>query len=201
MEIKERYGIHTILNSKEYKIGIEVGSFEGEFAKIILSRWDGILYSLDVWRKLDEKEYEDTSNKTPYETLYKVIDNVNDYVDRSVLIRTTSEYGSKMFPDEYFDFVYIDANHRYEYAKEDIDLWYPKVKKGGMMSGHDYIKEYYEYTKRSKMVGNDVKIYSAQTGEYHGLFGVTLAVDEFVKKENKELFVTDEYFGTWYIFK
>ncbi|MBT5491708.1 class I SAM-dependent methyltransferase, partial [bacterium] len=37
------------------------------------------------------------------------------------------------------DFIYIDANHTYESAKEDIQLWYPKIKVGGMISGHDYI--------------------------------------------------------------
>ena len=35
------------------------------------------------------------------------------------------------------DFVFIDASHIYKYVAEDIDLWEPKVKKGGLVSGHD----------------------------------------------------------------
>jgi len=45
---------------------------------------------------------------------------------------------SRDFPDETFDFVYIDANHSYEYALQDCRLWWWKVKKGGVLCGHDY---------------------------------------------------------------
>ena len=40
--------------------------------------------------------------------------------------------------DESLDWVYIDANHRYEYVKENLEIWTPKVKKGGICAGHDY---------------------------------------------------------------
>ena len=39
---------------------------------------------------------------------------------------------------EKLDFVYIDANHNYECVKEDIEHWYPKVKVGGIIAGHDF---------------------------------------------------------------
>ena len=47
----------------------------------------------------------------------------------------------KDFKDESLDFVYIDANHGYESTKEDIREWSKKVKKGGIVSGHDYVKK------------------------------------------------------------
>jgi hypothetical protein len=34
--------------------------------------------------------------------------------------------------------VYIDANHTHEEVKKDIQAWLPKIKKGGIISGHDY---------------------------------------------------------------
>jgi hypothetical protein len=37
--------------------------------------------------------------------------------------------------------VYIDANHNYENVKADINAWYPKVKKNGLIGGHDYQPE------------------------------------------------------------
>jgi predicted O-methyltransferase YrrM len=46
---------------------------------------------------------------------------------------------SKNYTNEYFDIVYIDASHEYEYVKEDILAWLPKVKKGGIICGDDYI--------------------------------------------------------------
>jgi len=36
------------------------------------------------------------------------------------------------------DFVFIDANHMYEPVKEDIEAWYPLIRKDGIISGHDY---------------------------------------------------------------
>ncbi len=52
-----------------------------------------------------------------------------------------SEEACKHFDDEFFDLVYIDAQHDYEDVKQDIKLWLPKVKKGGVIAGHDYLTE------------------------------------------------------------
>ena len=45
---------------------------------------------------------------------------------------------SKRFEDESIDFIYIDAEHKFEYVYRDIVNWYPKMKKGGIFAGHDY---------------------------------------------------------------
>lgn len=42
------------------------------------------------------------------------------------------------FADESLDFVYIDANHEFRYIAEDLFEWTKKVRKGGIVSGHDY---------------------------------------------------------------
>lgn len=44
----------------------------------------------------------------------------------------------KHFKDNYFDFIYIDADHTYSGCLKDIEDWYPKVKKGGFLLGDDY---------------------------------------------------------------
>jgi hypothetical protein len=49
----------------------------------------------------------------------------------------TSAEAVKQFQDKSVDFVYIDGNHDYKYAEEDIRLWYPKVKEGGFLCGDD----------------------------------------------------------------
>ncbi len=46
----------------------------------------------------------------------------------------------KDFEDNSLDFVYIDANHEYDYVKQDITEWTKKVKPGGIVAGHDYIR-------------------------------------------------------------
>lgn len=53
-------------------------------------------------------------------------------------IKATSKSASKKFADESLDVVFIDLNHSYESVKEDIQLWLPKVKKGGILAGDDY---------------------------------------------------------------
>jgi predicted O-methyltransferase YrrM len=53
-------------------------------------------------------------------------------------IKSTSKAASKKFQDKSLDVVFIDLNHSYESVKEDIALWLPKVKKGGILAGDDY---------------------------------------------------------------
>lgn len=74
----------------------------------------------------------------------------------------------KRFPDEYFDLIYIDADHSYEGCLRDIIDWYPKIKKGGFLIGDDYVIKQL-----------------AKTGV---TFGVIEAVNEFAKKNNLTIY-------------
>ena len=66
--------------------------------------------------------------------------------------------GAKLFDDSSVDLVFIDANHTYEHVKEDIEAWYPKIRDGGILSGHDFngdfpgvekaVREYFEPKKK-----------------------------------------------------
>ena len=49
----------------------------------------------------------------------------------------TSRVASSIFKNESVDLVFIDGNHVYEHIREDILLWLPKIKDGGMIFGHD----------------------------------------------------------------
>lgn len=50
----------------------------------------------------------------------------------------TSEEAAEVVTDASFDFVFIDANHTYEAVAKDLWKWWPKVKPGGWMAGHDF---------------------------------------------------------------
>jgi hypothetical protein len=52
-------------------------------------------------------------------------------------MRMTSEEAAKLVPAHSLDFVYLDANHSYDMVKRDIALWWPKIKWGGVLAGHD----------------------------------------------------------------
>ena len=179
--------------------GVEIGTFKGEFSKKILEDWSGKLYMVDVWRQLDD--YDDMSNNKYYQTAFNdASNNIKGFEDRAFMMRMDSSSASELFTDETLDFVYIDANHTYDYVKEDIKNWYPKVKSGGLIMGHDYIPDNL-YQNGDK----DIPLYlftgDGQDSKYAGMFGVNTAVDEFVKENDYELFKTDEFLATWYIYK
>jgi hypothetical protein len=181
--------------------GVEVGTFKGEFSKEIMENWDGSLYMVDVWRPLSNEEYLDASNHGNHETqIYgEAMNNIKGFEDRAVMVRATSEIASDMFEDNSLDFVYIDANHAYDYVVQDIELWYPKVKEGGYLCGHDYINMDWNKDPNFTENGKDKHIYS--NNFYHGVFGVNPAVDEFCEINGYESQVTKEWFGTWWLKK
>lgn len=183
--------------------GVELGSFKGEFAKIISENWSGKLYLIDVWRPLDFDEYDDTSNHFNHSDAYRTcIDNLKGYENKTFMLRMDGNEGSKLFSDESLDFVYIDANHTYESVKNDLEIWYRKVKSGGMIMGHDYLPDYFYEGKE----GKDQALYTFPNGKpeeakYAGMFGVNPAVNEFCKKNDYELNKTEEFLATWWFVK
>lgn len=100
--------------------------------------------------------------------------------ERGKIIRGYSFEVADQFPDAYFDYVYIDADHSYEAARQDLADWFPKVRQGGILAGHDYV---------------DHRLSRVQ-------FGVKRAVNEFVQEHNLTyLSTTSEYFASWLILK
>lgn len=176
--------------------GVEVGTFKGHYSRHILENWGGTLYMVDVWDPLDDEDYEDASNHGNYVNgVYSdAIESIKGFEARGIMVRAKSAVASEMFEDGSLDFVYIDANHAYDYVKQDIEVWYPKVKEGGYLLGHDYLDlEWNIHEKNKQIYGSD--------GKYLGVFGVNPAVEEFCQKEGYESTCTNEWFGTWYIKK
>lgn len=184
--------------------GVEVGVFKGDFSKQILQSWGGTLYMVDVWKGLGE-EYIDISNHNFHTEAYKeTMDNIHGCEDRGIMIRASSKVASEMFEDESLDFVFIDANHAYDFVVEDIKLWYPKLKKGGMFSGHDYILMDWYNDPNFAPNSKDKYIYTfTDEGQqiYNGIFGVNPAVDEFCESMGYKVNHTGEWFSTWWVIK
>ena len=58
------------------------------------------------------------------------------------IFRMESVQAAEQFKNGFFDMIFIDADHSYEAVRSDIFAWMPKIKKGGIISGHDYNKAY-----------------------------------------------------------
>lgn len=131
----------------------------------------------------------------------ETMNSIKDYENRAIMVRSLAEDVVDLFQDESLDYIYIDANHAYDYVKQDIELWYPKLKKGGLFAGHDYLNlDYYDKDSPFAENGKDKHIYW-NDGTYGGLFGVNPAVDEFCKKNGYVLNLTSEWIASWYLIK
>jgi hypothetical protein len=190
--------ISDILIKNKYTKGVEVGTLKGEFAKSLLSRWDnGVLYMVDVWRKMDN--YVDSNNNDEDSgIILDCIKNISNFVDRAHMMRMSSDVACKLFSDESLDFVYLDANHSYDGFIKDFNNWYPKVKKGGLIAGHDYMMIHW-YDDKFLENKKDKAIYLKDA--FLGNFGVNTAIDEITKRLNIQMNFTPELFSTWYFTK
>lgn len=125
-----------------FKRGVEIGVDHGEFSKQICENNNQLqMYGVDPYLKYDEyREYEDQAQMNGIYEHAKMV--MSDHVakGRYTFIREKSEDAVKQFEDESLDFVYIDANHEEDYPLNDIEMWAKKVRKGGMVMGHDYVR-------------------------------------------------------------
>lgn len=129
--------------------GVEVGTWKGEYAEILCKANPQIeLYCVDPYliTAYEDKEQETAVNIPQREmnSIYRMAVRVLQPYNCTI-IRETSMNALSHFKDESLDFVYIDANHDFVNFTNDLHYWLKKVRKGGIMSGHDYA--YYSYKK------------------------------------------------------
>ena len=115
---------------------IEVGVAGGEYSRLICeNNIFANIYGIDPWKKY--REYSDYRKETTFMKMEEDARNRMKDFPNYTFIKKTSLEALDDFKDESLDFVYIDANHRDPYITEDVKGWYKKVKKGGILAGHD----------------------------------------------------------------
>lgn len=116
---------------------VEIGSYAGESALLFLqSQKIKNLYCIDPWKSgYDVKDGASFSSMKDVER--KFDDTISGHSE-VFKIKMPSIKASAYFSNETLDMVYLDGNHTYEAVLEDIRYWYPKVKLGGFLAGHDY---------------------------------------------------------------
>jgi hypothetical protein len=120
---------------------VEVGAWKGRSTafmavEIINSGKDIRFDAIDTFTGSEELMNDsDVVNRTLFETFQANMSPVRGYYNPVVAESTAA---ANLYSDNSIDFVFIDAAHDYDSVVADIKAWYPKVKPGGMLSGHDY---------------------------------------------------------------
>ena len=137
-----RDGMYKIFADKGFTKGCEVGVREGNNSFSMLSLIPGLHlvlvdpYMVYEYRKLKKRNKWKWDLPTMDKIRHKAIRRLGKSNVRWLM--TTSELASKCVEDESLDFVYIDGNHSFDFITQDLQFWFPKIRKGGIISGHDY---------------------------------------------------------------
>ena len=167
MEIRMRSDFGHYLQEKGVSgDAAEIGVAEGRYSREILSWNIGKLYMVDVWRHTPSLTGDGARDNAWHEANYQsCLKLADESPGRAVILRGLSTMMAAHVPDGSLSFIHLDATHKYEPAMCDFRAWWPKLKVGGVFSGHDYLVP--QYT-------------------------VKQAADEFAAENGLELHVIDE---------
>lgn len=153
--INYRYDIPKII--PDNGIALELGVAEGGFSKAILDNMNvSYLYSIDRYsneRGHDNKQY------------LRAIKKLDIYKNRNTLIRSEFDQCLNLFPNLFFDFIYIDGYaHTGQSNGKTMQDWWPKLKNHGLFCGDDYsnnyplVKKYVDiFAKNKQLVVHTIK--------------------------------------------
>lgn len=135
--------IHSINIKQKKLIGVEIGVNEGNYSEKIYNffsdKYDFEYTLIDPWEiNEDFKGYGKEFLDSAYKKVLKKFGNKKNVT----IMREPSNTACDKFEDESLDFVYVDGNHDYKFAKEDLDIWFKKLKTNGVLFGNDYARPF-----------------------------------------------------------
>ena len=119
----------------------ELGVSKGDNFVEMIKHNPKLAVAVDAWEDygVHPRKYDDLT-QLEFDEQYEYFRNRVSNMPFVQIIRDYTVSAAKQFPDNYFDFVYVDANHINESCYSDLINWYPKVKLGKFLVGHDYKK-------------------------------------------------------------
>lgn len=150
-QTKRRWQVlYELIGNKNPKVVAEIGIQYGRMTLEVLKLMPSIktYYAIDPWlwypdykASVTEKNRQNW-NQEQQTKFFKIFKNKTiQFKNKIKILKMLSSEASKHIPDKSLDVCFIDGNHLYKYVKEDIELYLPKVKKGGLLGGHDYKPE------------------------------------------------------------
>jgi len=149
-QIASRNDFTKLIDELGLKIGVELGVNEGNYSDYLLtnSKLDK-LYSVDSWCEDTTKTMAATfkawtlkPGQTIPEREQKSRELLGKHGDRSVVVKDLSFDAANKFSDGSIDFIFFDAGHRFSGFALDLINWWPKIRVGGVIAGHDYWHRY-----------------------------------------------------------
>ena len=199
--IKTREDIPSFLQESGMKVGAELGVQRGIFSLHTLLNWPSCTkYVLvDLWSQ--HSNYEDLANVDTAQQgniTQQMLTSLKRFQDKIEICRNHTTACATQYPDNFFDYIYVDARHDYKGVSEDLVAWWPKLKDGGVFAGHDYVSN------------DDGPMQSGEnwTVNYDGTIdplgrAVKGAVDDFARSINRQVVVTyrEAAWNSWLIRK
>jgi len=150
-DLTDIYDLFSLFLKPNIQIA-EIGVWTGKISLLLgtmVKPYNGKVHSVDWFQ--GQKEWEiipfpspELQNLPTWSAGYNIQSIWRENIAFNNLTETVELYprpsleGSQLFKDEFFDCIFIDASHDYESVKEDINAWYPKLKVGGLIAGHDF---------------------------------------------------------------
>ena len=176
--MKDQKNHCTLKYINEGDICAEVGVWQGHLSKKILEHNPAELHLIDPWKSQDVIDRCYSIEQEKMDNVYEgVLKDFSEFPQITIHREFSTDVS---FSEQYFDWVYIDADHSSDAVKKDLLFYYPLVKRGGYVCGDDYGLW---NNKPKKGFGSD------------GGGGPKSAVDEFVKTHNLQVEITGNQFA------
>jgi hypothetical protein len=145
MQIKYRRELVDLLRSLNLPlIGAEVGVAEANHSADLLRNGMDKLFLVDSWNHIPKIRGDGNNHQQWHEQNFaKARRQVKEFGDRAVILRGFSVDMASHVDDDSLSLVYLDADHSYNGVMTDLNTWFPKLKKGGVMAGHDFMSPEY----------------------------------------------------------
>jgi len=160
---KSSFGVLTdIIENEEIKIMAEIGVWKCRLLRKILNKCQDQItqyWAVDIWEPSNSHRKYQKTTKEQWDFLYLKACKLMILFPQLHIIKTSSLNASKLFPPNYLDLVFIDADHRYNSVLSDIKAWLPLIRNNGFLIGHDYWSQHRGVTEAvDEYFGNDIVI-------------------------------------------
>lgn len=117
-----KQSLQNIIRHFNLKRGLQVGALQGFFSSDLLEVGLERLTDVDIVKLPCISSIEE------------------QFPERYAFIQKDSIEASKLFEDKSLDLVYLDGDHSFDYVYDELRAWWPKIRNGGILSGHDFIE-------------------------------------------------------------